>query len=232
MSIFTTTRWSLVLAARGNGRDAGLALEALCRAYRPAVLAYIRARGHERTEAEDLTQTFFERFLVRQVHAAADPARGRFRTFLRTTLQRYLINEGIASQTQKRGGGKQPETLGDWMGEGGTSEALSPDEAFDLAWAVTVCDRALANLREEATATGRGEQFAVLEPFLLERPEQREYLAVAERLGMRANTVAVAVRRLRERLRELIGAELADTVDGQDGVEAEKRALQALLAAH
>ena len=79
-----TTRWSLVRDAARSGAQGRLALEELCRAYRPAVIAFLRRGGHDRDSAEEHAQSFFLHLLERDLPAKADPTRGRFRLFLRT----------------------------------------------------------------------------------------------------------------------------------------------------
>ena len=100
--MFATTRWSLVLAAGDGGDDARAALDQLCRIYRPAVLAYLRSRGHSRSDADDLTQGFFARFVEKRLHETAEPARGRFRTYLRSALHHFVINMAEYDNAERR----------------------------------------------------------------------------------------------------------------------------------
>ena len=93
MSKFQTTRWSLIVAARDSPSQARTALEQLCRAYRPPVLAFVRRSGYAPADAEDLTQAFFLRFLERGWYAEADPDRGRFRTLLLVSLRNFLHDQ-------------------------------------------------------------------------------------------------------------------------------------------
>ena len=111
MGRFDTTRWSVVLRARGGPAEARSALEVLCRTYRPPVLAFVRSRGYAADAAEDLTQAFFTRFLERAWHASADPERGRFRSFLLTALKRFLIDADLETAALKRGGAIRFELL-------------------------------------------------------------------------------------------------------------------------
>src|SRR5574337_1655760 len=113
MGRFDTTRWSVVLHARGDPAAARRALEPLCRTYRPPVLAFVRSRGYRPDAAEDLTQAFFVRFLERAWHSSADPERGRFRSFLLTALKRFLIDADAEAAALKRGGGVKFVALDD-----------------------------------------------------------------------------------------------------------------------
>ncbi len=227
MSQFATTRWSLILDARGAPEDARPALEEICRAYRAPVLSYVRRSGHAGADAEDLTQEFFARLLERRWDERADPARGRFRSFLLTALKRFLIDQHAASLAQKRGGlvHHADDTLEDLAGP----ENLSPEAAFERAWAATVIERAFTRLGEEAARNGRGELFARLSPYLAEPAEAADYRLLAESLGMRANTLAVSVHRLRLRLRELVRAEIEEQTDGPESAASELATLRQAL---
>jgi RNA polymerase sigma-70 factor (ECF subfamily) len=229
MGVFATTRWSMILAAREDTPDARTALERLCRCYRPAVLAYVRGSGYPRADAEDLTQGFFARFLEKRVHAAADPARGRFRVFLRTALHNFLANNAEYESAACRraplpASGRDPEDLAD--GPGGR-----PEQAYERAWALTVVERAKRRLRRESIASGKEELYRRLEPFVLEAPVADDYARIAADLGTRPNTIAVATHRLRQRLRELIEKELSMTVADMADVESEYATVVATLGA-
>lgn len=230
MGRFETTRWSVVLRARGEAGDARAALEQLCRIYRPPVLAFVRFRGYSADAAEDLTQAFFTRFLERGWYSSADPERGRFRSFLLTALKRFLIDADAEAATLKRGGGVRFEALDDDGGcECATGE--TPDAAFEREWAHAVLKAAFARLRGEAEQAGKLELFRRLAEFLVERPDEAEYARAAEELHLRRNTLAVAVHRMRHRLRELVREELMETTSNQTEVEEELRTLRGSMHA-
>ena len=230
MGRFETTRWSVVLRARGEAGDARAALEQLCRTYRPPVLAFVRLRGYPSDAAEDLTQAFFARFLERAWHASADPQRGRFRSFLLTALKRFLIDADAEAATLKRGGGVRFELLKDDTACAGAA-CETPDAAFEREWAHAVLRAAFARLRGEAEQAGKLELFRRLGEFLLERPDEAEYARAAEDLHLRRNTVAVAVHRMRHRLRELVREELMETTSTRTGLEEELRTLRGSIRA-
>lgn len=228
MSPFATTRWSLILDARTGPASARRALEEIYRAYRGPVLAYVRRSGHGDAEAEDLVQDFFARLIEKRWDTGADPARGRFRTYMLVALRRFLHDAGDAAHAAKRGGG---QLRVDESALAALPSAQSPERAFERAWAITVIERAYTKLREETRGNGREALFEQLAPFLGETAGASEYRALGEQLGMRPNTIAVSVHRLRTRLRALVRDELADQVDGPDAVDAELRVLRAALAA-
>ena len=226
MAGFATTRWSLIQEAGSDSSAARLALGQLCSAYRGPVLAFIRQRGIPRDRAEDVTQEFFERFLTERIHQRADPARGRFRSYVLAALCNFLADTHAAAATVKRGGAFRHESL-----ESGEAPARddSPERVFERHWALTVLARAMDRLRQEAGDAGKRELFENLQEFLLEQPCPADYHRAADRLGLRRNTLAVAVHRLRERLRELVRSELAETVTSTEGVEDELGALRQVL---
>jgi len=228
MSHFQTTRWSIVLEARGNGVDARAALESLCRAYRAPVLAFIRGRGYPNDVAEDLTQSFFALFLEREDYAAANPARGRFRAYLLTAIRHFLVNSAEAVKAEKRGGRVSFESIDSVTDENASHPAAdgTPEAAFDQAWALVILDAALRRLRNEARLAGKEDLFDQLRDFLIEIPDDDDYARVAAKLDMRRNTIAVSVHRLRRRLSELVQAEVAQTAADRACLEIELRELR------
>src|SRR5687767_11857348 len=105
---FTTTHWSVVLSARGKASpEADAALAELCRTYWYPLYAFVRRKGHQPHDAQDLTQAFFARLLEKNYVAQADRDRGRFRTYLLTALTHFLADEWDKAQRLKRGGGRE-----------------------------------------------------------------------------------------------------------------------------
>lgn len=230
MGRFETTRWSVVLQARGRPDAARAAMETLCRTYRPPVLAYVRRHVGARDVAEDLTQAFFARFLEQAWHARADPARGRFRSFLLTALKRFLLDMRVEAAALKRGGGLRFESL-DAEGAPAVAGSDNPEREFDRVWARSVLAAAFTRLRTEAEHANKLALFERLSEFLAEPPDALDYERAAAELGLRQNTLAVAVCRLRRRLRELVLDELTATTVCRVDLAAELQALRAALGA-
>ena len=229
-SQFTTTHWSVVLAAAG---DEPAALERLCRTYWRPLYVVAQRLGHCQPDAQDLTQAFFEQFLQKGYIRAADPQRGRFRTFLFTSFRHFLRGEWVKRRALKRGGAARflPwDTLSaDEQTRFEPAWNLPAEAVFDREWALSVFERALAQLRDECAAAGRARQFDQLKPFLSQLGTQTDYARVGEQARMTPGAVAVAVRRLRVRYGELLRAEIAHTVAGPEEIEEEIRALFAAL---
>ena len=229
---FQTTRWSIVLHAGRETAGARDALEQLCRTYRSPVIAYVRGRGCSADVAEDLGQAFFARFIEGAYHAQADPARGSFRAFLLTALKRFLDDDAEREHAQKRGGKFQFQSL-DAMGSDeaqNVADRDTPEQAFERAWAKAALRAAMHRLKAETAAAGRADLFDQLCEFLAERPSEADYERVADALKMRRNTVAVSVHRLRQRLRELVQDELAETAVDKEGFDGELDRLRKSLA--
>lgn len=220
MTRFATTRWSLILDARQEALAGDAALAEICRVYRQPVLEFIRARTPG-AEAEDLAQDFFARLLEQRWDRRATPELGSFRAFLLTALRRFLIDAAEREHASKRGGAWQRVALAEDAVELAAPPAASPEQAFTRAWMHTLVARAMERLREETAKAGKAALYAQLSGFLLEPPDNADYPRLAETLGMRVNTLAVAVHRLRQRLRELVREEVLGTVSNQGDLDAE-----------
>jgi RNA polymerase sigma-70 factor (ECF subfamily) len=232
---FATTHWSVVLTAgQAASPDAQAALEKLCRDYWRPLYAYVRRRGHNFHDAQDLTQEFFARLLQENSLAAVDRGRGRFRSFLLGAFNHFLANEYDRANAAKRGGGRVVLAWDDQAAEAASSPEtdthLSPERAYDKRWAITVLEQAFARLRDEFVAAGRSPLFDELKAFLADGTDSGDYPAVGTKLGMKANAVAVAVHRLRQRYREIVRAEVAHTVGSPGEIDEEIRHLFAALA--
>jgi DNA-directed RNA polymerase specialized sigma24 family protein len=232
---FLTTHWSVVLAAGGDvSARSQVALETLCRAYWYPLYAHVRRQGIETHEAQDLTQGFFARLLENNYLAEVDREKGRFRSFLLAALKHFLCNEWDKQKALKRGGGRTVLSLDDRSAEERfqrePSAELAPDEQFDKAWALALLEQAMIRLQAEQVAAGREAAFTVLKRYLAARPAHGEYETLTESLGMTANAIGVAVSRLRQRYRELIEAEVANTVSDRGSIADEMRHLLQVLS--
>jgi RNA polymerase sigma-70 factor (ECF subfamily) len=227
---FTTTEWSLVLtAAEDDGPASRKALEALCRRYWYPVYAEVRFAGYDAENSRDLTQGFFLQLLDRRALAVADPARGRFRNFLKTSIKNYLSDEASRSQAQKRGGGESPVPLDLAGAEKQYARELAhtqtPEKAFDRRWARALLERALNRLRQEMEKAGSLDRFERLSPLLTGSGDSTRYKDLATRWDTTEAAIKMAVHRMRRRLRVLGRLEVAHTVDDPREVEEEIRFL-------
>jgi RNA polymerase sigma factor (sigma-70 family) len=227
---FVTTHWSVVLTAgRNDTTRARAALEQLCRNYWHPLYAYVRGSGYSREEAEDLTQEFFARLLARNSVARADPARGRFRSFLLASLKHFLANEWEKARARKRGGGAQLLPLEFDTAETHYAQPIAPgdtpDRAYDRQWALSLLEVVLGRLRREYCDAGREDMFVDLKDTLSGGRSEIPYRELGARLGLSEGAVKVAAHRLRQRYRELLREEIANTVAGPEEVEEELKHL-------
>lgn len=230
--IFPTTHWNLVLDSGGASSASQSALDELCRIYWRPLYAFLRRQGSTPHDAQDLVQGFLLRLLSRDDLRAVRPQKGRFRTFLLTALRNYSINEAVREKALKRGGGRSSIPFDAAQAEQWSLPDLtapSPEAAYDRQWARTVLDRGIASLRSEYEARKRVAYFETLAPFL-EGADPKEYEAAGVKLGLNRGAVAAAVHRMRGRLKELLRAEVAQTVGNIGEVDAELRLLLEALA--
>lgn len=226
---FLTTRWSLVLTA-GDTRHPGSAeaLATLCERYWYPVYAFARRRGRDADEAQDLVQGFFSHLLEKKTLGAADPDRGRFRSFLLGAFKYYLADQAVHAGAQKRGGGARLHSLDLDDAESRyrleADPAESPDRVFARGWALELLGHARRRLGEEIATSANAERSQRLAAFLTDAGGQR-YREVAEELGMSESAVKVAVHRLRRRFGALLREEVAQTVEDEARVDDELRYL-------
>jgi RNA polymerase sigma factor (sigma-70 family) len=231
-SQFPTTRWTLVVAA-GNSeqKETRSALASLCENYWYPLYAYLRRCGHPADQAQDLTQGFFVRVLEGRYLDRADPEKGRFRSFILTSLKFFVADEGDRDRAQKRGSGTV-ESLEFSSGEDRYQREPAHDETpehiFERRWALSVLDRVVERLRDEFVQHGRLEHFERLKVFLLGQSDA-PYAALAHEMNTSEGALKVAIHRLRKRYRELFRQEIADTVADPAEVESELRFLASVL---
>lgn len=234
--VFETTQWSVVLqAGQDSTAEAQVALERLCRAYRYPLYVHVRRRGWSPEDSEDLTHQFLARFIARKYLQKADPERGRFRSFLLTSLKRFLADEWDRVRTQKRGGG---EPALSWDGVDPEERyrmepvdpAATPDELYDRHWAGTLLLGVMARMRVEYETAGKLALFDQLKAMEWGERAPGAYAEVGAVLGMQEGAVKVAAHRLRVRIREEIRRAVLSTVSSPDEVEGELGYLRSLLS--
>jgi DNA-directed RNA polymerase specialized sigma24 family protein len=228
---FTTTHWSVVLAAGGGeSPQADAALERLCRTYWYPLYVYIRGSGHTPADAEDLTQEFFAKLISKHYLLSVHQERGKFRWFLLSAVKRFLLNTREKQTAAKRGGGAMHVPFDGEKAEERyrleVSDLESPDRLFDRAWAVRLIETTHQRLEDEYAQVGKQELFKQLTVFLAGDKTGLTYAVAGASLAMSEGAVKVAVHRLRRRYRELLREEVAQTVHTPSELEEELRNLQ------
>ncbi|MCX6910321.1 MAG: sigma-70 family RNA polymerase sigma factor [Verrucomicrobia bacterium] len=231
---FAATRWTVVLkAARGSSDGGREALARLCETYWYPLYAYVRRQGCSPHDAQDLTQEFFARLLEKKRLAAVHPDKGRFRSFLLASLKNFLSDERDRARAQKRGGGKSFIRLDERDAEGRyrlePADNTTAEKIFERRWAQTLIENVLGRLREEYHVADKGRVFDRLKDFMAGETGHSTYANAAVELGTTEANVKVLVHRLRKHYRELLRAEIAQTVASPSEVEDEIRCLFAAL---
>jgi DNA-directed RNA polymerase specialized sigma24 family protein len=233
---FQTTHWTLVLRARQSDptETARKELSNFCEAYWPPLYTFLRHRGHASPEAQDLVQGFFAHLLEQNTLSRADEEKGRLRTFLLGSLQNFLFNEYDRAHALKRGGGHQIISIDEHLPEAEASMTktmhLSDSATYDLAWASTIVKRAWQQLQDAFETEGRAEWLEVLRPFVAgggKTPLSQE--EAAAKLGVPIATLRTWLSRLRQRYREALRTEVANTVSDPAEIDQELHYLYQIL---
>lgn len=232
---FATTQWTLVRAAAAeDSASASDALSRLCSMYWFPVFAFVRRRGYSVDEAEDLTQAFFARVIEKRELGAADRDRGRFRTFLLTACEHFLLNERDRAHTLKRGGGVAPLSIDIVAAEQRYQRSLvhheTPERLYHRQWCLALLATVVDSLRDEYITAGNGALFDRLRGFLSADGETSTHARAAAELGMTPAAVKVAVHRLRRRYRQRLRERIAETVDSAEAVDDELRDLLSTMS--
>lgn len=235
-SPFMTTRWTRVVAAQGVSVEAREALSDLCAINYEPVLRFLEASGHSADEAQELAHGFFADVLQRHNLGGADPAKGRFRSYLLGALKHFLINRRLHDQRQKRGGGMaalplemESETHTQHGAVPAALRTETPEALFDRTWALAIIGRALTTLEQEATVTDSQERFQKLKPWLSTNAAAENQAETAAELQMSEGALKVAIHRLRKRFREAVRQEVSQTLHDPRDLDSEMQHLIAAL---
>lgn len=236
---FQTTHWSQIGRARTNDADERRQIiDNLIRTYWKPVYCYLRCKGYPNEKAKDLTQGFFheivlERDLIRQ----ADRSRGRFRTFVLTALDHYVSNEHRRETAAKRVPGSRAKRV-DFKGLSDVAVArlsARPEQVFNYAWATTLLDEVLTEVKNSFCETGRRAYWEIFRARVLAPIVDNEMPAalaeICKRCGVaneaKASNMIVTVKR---RFRSVLELKLRQLVQDDSTVEAELSELLDVLS--
>jgi len=220
-------------AAHEPTEDCQDALETLGRVYWYPLYAFARRVGQAPEDAADLTQKFFARLLDKDFLQSVDREKGRFRTFLLVVFKRFLSNEHQRQKTMRRGGHLNRLPIDVEIGERRygyeptdhwTAEAL-----FERRWALTLLEQVVQQLQADYEHKGNLPLFECCKPFLTGNSGGSPYADVARQLGMTESAVRVAVHRMRDRYRELLKHEVAQTLGDASAIDDELQRLKAAV---
>ena len=215
----------MILAGEGESAVSRQALEQLCQSYWQPIYGFLRRKGYAPHDAEDLTQQFFLRLLKGDSLARAERSKGRFRTFLLGALHHFLADEFRKSSAQKRGGTNLPFVANFREAEERYSEEpdpnLTPEQMYDRRWAAGLLQIAFQSLSSEFESAGMRARFDRFKVLLASEPAEGEYERLAGELGMTRRAVSAAVYRMRQRYRQLVRGQVADTVAQSTEIDSE-----------
>jgi RNA polymerase sigma factor (sigma-70 family) len=235
-NLFQTTRWTLIAAAGSGDERATAALAELCQAYWRPICAFIRRHGHSPDAAADLTQAFFVHVLEHRAIERADQSRGRFRSYLLTSVHNFLSSARQHDLTQRRGANARHESIETIDAEqspllNALDLESSPDRVFERHWALNLTERALKRVRVDYAARGQENLFNRLRPLLTSGvPEPSSAGATDDRRNHTDAAQRTALHRARRRFAEALRAEILDTVADNNQVDEELRFLLRVLA--
>ena len=233
---FNTTHWSIVLACADNNDTPQMrqALAKLFQTYWYPLYAYVRRRGYSEEDAEDVVQSFCVHLQEKNALAKADRQRGKFRTFLLSSLQNFLANEQARTRTQKRGGDREMVFLDAESAHHRyrlePAHSLTPDAIFETRWAHALLQETLAGLRADCVARGKERLFDGLAVFLTFDQEVNSYQDAADRLRLPLSAIKTSVHRLRQDYREKLREEIGRTVSSPKEIDEELAHLRKVLS--
>jgi RNA polymerase sigma factor (sigma-70 family) len=234
---FNTTHWTIVMACgdQNNLARAEQALASLFQTYWYPLYAYVRRRGHGEHDAEDLVQAFCLHLQEKHAVAKADRQRGKFRTFLLSSLQNFLAHEKERARAQKRGGGRELIRLdaeeADARYQLEPAHSVTPETIFERRWAHALLEQTVSGLRADFTTRGKERLFDGLSSFLTSDLRETSYQSAADQLGLPLSAIKTTVHRMRRDYRSKLREEISRTVSSPDEIEDELLYLRKVLAA-
>jgi DNA-directed RNA polymerase specialized sigma24 family protein len=240
---FAPTHWSVIVAAGKSESEperAAVALRELCQAYWTPLYTFVRTRGYSVHDAQDLTQSFFAHLIEHEIYARADRAKGKFRSFLLTSLKNFLADSYSHAHAAKRGGAHDFLPLDEGRAEAaeslfqthfGNGEPNGEDRLFERSWAAALVGAGLERLAAEYQREGKQSLFQQLKVFLTGSADPLpSYDHLVKQMGLPASTLRSHVTRLRMRYRELLRAEVRQTVASEAEVDEELHELFRVLS--
>ncbi len=227
--VFATTSWSMVQAAADDQSDGVAdALADLCQQYWYPLYAFVRRKGFDSNQAEDLTQSFFAELLEKKRLQHAEPSRGSFRSFLLTSMGNFIANHWRTECAQKRGGGQKILSIdyvhADHRYSRQLASELTAEKIFERNWALSILEQTLAAVGSQYEQSGKREIFDLLQGFLT-GIDDLPYAELSCKTGMREGALKVAIHRLRQRYGQQLRLQIARTVLDPAEVEQELESL-------
>lgn len=226
----STTQWSSIILLKDlKNPEAQIALANLFKKYWTPLYIYVRRKGYNVEDSQDLVQGFFTDLIEKEYLKKADKEKGRFRSFLLSSMNHYLINEWDKKKALKRGGDKIILSLDFEEAEGNykkePSSSLSPDKIYERQWVVSLLNMVLDKLKQEFTENGKEQVYEEIKGCMTYEDTDTTYSEIAQKLGMSEGAIKVTIHRARKRFKELLHNEIMQTVANPNEIDDEIRYL-------
>lgn len=231
---FPLTQWSAIVALRsGEQSERVRAFEIIIATYWKPVYKYIRLKwGKSNEDAKDLTQGFFAKAIEKDFFQGYDPAKARFRTFLRTCLDGFVANENKAAQRLKRGGQAVITSLDFENAEGELKHTEIPapetmDDYFEREWIRSLFGLAIETLRAECEAKGKAAHFQIFQRYDLDETAggKISYEQLATEFKTSASNVTNHLAYARREFRRIVLEKLREMTATDEEFQSEARAV-------
>ena len=218
---FMTTQWTIVRGAVASSLDhRQRALEQLCGRYWMPLYAFLRRTGHSDHDSQDLVQGFFEQLLSKDFLKSVEQEKGRFRSFMLVAIKHYAAKERVRANAQKRGGATKTLSIDyasaeDWYRIEPIDD-VTPEMLYERRWALSLLDNVMNQLRQRFLDQGKEELFDALKLHLVCDAEKLPYVQMAEKLTCSVESLKSTMHRLKGWYRDLLRAEIAQTVSPEE----------------
>ncbi len=230
---FPATQWSMVLRVQRNDAELAQALNDFCSRYWYPIYAFVRSRGFEKPDAEDITQGFFLKAVSGSLIQHAEPTRGRLRSFLLGALNRHLADHLRFEKAEKRGGRAIVLPMDCYTAEERyqteTTDYRDPELLFHMAWAHALLDRIKSQVREHYAKSGRERLFDALAPSITLQDDAADYSELSTQFGISESQLRLLVFRMRKRFGKLLREAIAETVETDEEMKEEMNWLLQVL---
>ncbi len=225
---FPTTQWTLISRLRSqDDAVSSRALDELCAQYHYPLYCYIRRRGLDHHDAQDVLHDFLAKLIRLESFQTTKEEKGRLRGFLGTALSRFLSSWHTSQNRRAHEVSIDEEMDLSAAEQRFQRERLrddeTPDRLFERKWAHELIRHVLRRMKREYTARGKLALFEALKPVLLDGGSLRghDHEAIAATLDMSPGSLRTSLSRLLDSFRELLREEVAQTVEDLAEVEDE-----------
>lgn len=228
--MYPTTQWSRIVASQGDPDLREGVIEEIFSQYWEPMYVFARCKGLDTEEARDAVQGCFLRLLEREFLDQLSQSKGRLRNYLLTSMTHFLVDRHEKRSALKRGGAYQIDSLDTRWADLAVADlvSLSPEEAYERAWAQRILDRAFEQLeREYALGQRKGPFAAVVESFRGDRTDTQQTIAAKHQMSI--SQLKSFLLRARLRLQQLVDEQVGGTIASPEDLENESAMIKTSL---